>query len=75
MANLTTITNISRQTVPVLVNSIGPASANANSDIDYKVTNQTFLAPGAQVSLETLRLDEGQLQQLSKLKLITYVAR
>lgn len=75
MANLTTITNISRQTIPILVNSVGAVSANVNSDIDYKVTNQTFIAPGAQVTLETVRLDEGQLQQLGKLKLITYVAR
>lgn len=75
MANLTTITNISHQTVPVLVNAVGAASANPNSDLDYKISNQTFIAPGAQLSLETIRLDEGQLQQLSKLKLITFVSR
>jgi len=75
MANITTITNISNQSIPILVNSIGYASVNVNSDLKPEVTNQTFVTPGAQLSLETVRLDEAQLQQLSKLKLITFVSR
>lgn len=75
MANLTTITNVSRQSIPILVNNISSASANVNSDLAINVTNQTFIAPGAQLTIETLRIDEAQLQQLAKLKLLTYVSR
>jgi len=74
-SNLTTITNISNQIIPILVNSIGPASANENSDLRSQVSNQTSIVPGAQITLETLRLDLAQLQQLGRKKLITFVSR
>ena len=75
MANLTTITNISSQTVPVLVDSVSAVGSNANSDIDRRVTNQTGIAPGAQLTIETSRIDGGQLDQLRRLKLINYISR
>jgi hypothetical protein len=75
MAHLTTITNISSQTVPVLIDSVSSVGSNANSDIDRRVTNQTSIAPGAQLTVENSRIDEGQLDQLRRLKLINYISR
>lgn len=75
MANLTTITNISNQTVPILVDTVSADGSNVNSDIDRRVTNQTGIAPGAQLTVETARIDEGQLDQLRRLKLINYISR
>lgn len=71
---LTTITNISKQAVPVLVNEITLSSANANSDIAAATASQMSIPPGSQVSLETRRLDLGQLEQLRRLGLITFTS-
>jgi hypothetical protein len=74
-ANLTDITNISSQVVPVLVNEIALANVNANSDMPSTTANQTQIAPGAGLTIETTRIDVGQLEQLQRLGLITFVSR
>lgn len=74
-SNLTTITNVSKQNVPVLVNEIALEKANANSDLDSTRAEQMSIPPGSQVEVETLRVDIGQLEQLQRMKLITFVSR
>lgn len=70
---LTTITNITQQAVPILVNAIALDKANNLSDLSYDTASQLTIAPGAQVTIETQRLDVGQLDRLRTLKVITYV--
>ena len=69
---LTTITNISKQVVPILVNEISLSTANSLSNITPATASQMAIPPGAQVTLETQRLDQGQLEQLRRLRLITF---
>lgn len=73
--SLTTITNISKQIVPVLVNNIALSSASAGSDIPAARAEQMSIAPGSEFSIESRRLDTAQLEQLRRLKLITFVVR
>ena len=61
--------------MPILVDTVAVDGSNVNSDIDRRVTNQTGIAPGAQLTVETARIDEGQLDQLRRLKLINYISR
>jgi hypothetical protein len=74
-SNLTTITNISRQVVPVLVNETTLARVQAGSDLPETRAEQTQIAPGAELNIETNRVDVGQLEQLQRLGLITFVSR
>lgn len=74
-SNLTTITNISRQTVPILVNNIPLSEVQTGSDLANTRAEQTFIPPSAELNIETVRIDIGQLQQLQRLGLITYVSR
>jgi hypothetical protein len=71
---LTTITNISNQVIPVLVNDIPSSSASASSDIAANISRQLSIAPGAEMTVETRRLDEGQLRDLAQKRLISYVS-
>ncbi len=71
-AALTTITNTSKQIVPILVNAIASDKANANSDIAANVAQQMQIAPGAETTIETKRIDLGQLDQLRRKGLLTY---
>lgn len=73
--SLTTITNISKQVVPILVNNIPTTDAAAGSDIPSATASQMPIAPGAEFSIESRRLDQGQLEQLRRLGLLTYVVR
>jgi len=73
--SLTTITNVSKQVVPILVNSIPTANAASGSDIPSATASQMPIAPGAEFSIESRRLDQGQLEQLRHLGLLTYVVR
>jgi len=72
---LTTITNISKQTVPILVNDIPNNLANQNATIPAKEARQLSLAPGSQTVVESQRIDLGQLERLQSLRLITFVGR
>jgi len=74
-SNLTTITNISRQTIPILVNNITLAQVQPGSDLANTRAEQTLIPSGAELNIETIRIDIGQLQQLQRLNLITYVSR
>jgi len=72
MAAITTITNTSTQTVPVLVGSIPVEKTNQSSQISALKSQPVSIAPGAKLTVETQRLDKGQIIQLSNMKLITY---
>lgn len=72
-SNLTTITNVSRQLVPILVNS--STSSQAGSDLDASRSEQTFIQPGAEISVESNRVDIAQLEQMRKNGLIRFVSR
>ena len=74
-ANLTTITNISKQLVPILVNSITSSSAQTGSDLDAARSEQTFIQPGAEINIETNRIDLAQLEQMRRNGLIRFVSR
>ncbi len=71
-AAITTITNISTQTIPVLVGSIPVEKANPSSQVNALQAQPVSIAPGAKLTVETQRLDKGQIVQLSNMKLITY---
>ena len=73
--NLTSITNVSKQTVPVLIDAISLATANSNSDLAPSRAEQMHIPPGSEVELETSRLDVGQLEQLQRLGLLTFISR
>lgn len=73
-AALTTITNISVQTVPILVNSIDSDRANDASDVAASQTSQLQMTPGSQLTVESQRLDPGQLEQMARMRLITYTS-
>ena len=72
MAAVITITNISKQVIPILVNEIATSDASSTSDIAPSVAQQMQIAAGAQVTIETIRVDVGQLDQLRRKKLISY---
>ena len=74
MSVLTTISNVSEQAIPILINDISLESSNSSSDVAYNIANQTMIAPGAQVTIETQRLDLGQLESLQIKRLISYTS-
>ena len=74
-SNLTSITNKSNQTVPILIDAIALANANAGSDLASTRAEQMHIPSGSEVEIETARIDIGQLEQLQRLGLITFVAR
>jgi uncharacterized lipoprotein YbaY len=67
-----TITNISKQIIPILVNSITTSSVNSSSTIDSTVASQMSIPPSSQVIIERQRISLAQLDQLRKKSLITY---
>jgi len=73
--SLTTITNLSKQIVPILISNIALSSASSGSDIAASKAEQIQIAPGAEFSIESRRTDQGQLEQLQRMQLITYVIR
>lgn len=75
MANLTTITNISKQAVPILVNEIQLANVQVGSDLAANRAEQTLIAPGAELNIETNRIDIGQLEQLRRIGVISFTTR
>lgn len=74
-SNITTITNTSNQLIPILVNNIALESALVGSDLTATRAEQTMIAPGAELNIETTRVDIGQLEQLQRFGLITFVSR
>lgn len=73
-AALTTITNVSQQVVPILVDDIATNKANSSSNLSAQTASQLQIPPGSQVKIETQRLDVGQLERLQVLKLITFTS-
>lgn len=69
---LTTITNVSDQVVPILLNDIALNRANDLSNIPANQANQLQIPPGSQVRIENQRLDVGQLEKLQSLNLLTF---
>lgn len=72
---LTSITNVSKQVVPILLDDIAVVNADASSDIPPTRSQQLQIAPGAEVEVESSRIDLAQLEQLQRLKLLTFVVR
>ena len=72
---LTSITNKSSQVVPILLGSIATDKADAGSDIPPSRAQQLQIPPGAEVEVETSRIDLAQLESLQNKQLITFVAR
>jgi hypothetical protein len=72
-ATLKTITNISKQSVPILVNEIDLSSAHDNSSLAPTEARQISIPPGSELAIEDSRIDIGQLEQLRRLGLITFV--
>ena len=71
-ASLTTITNTSKQIIPILVGSIAAVIANENATIPAQEARQLQLFPGSQTIVETQRIDIGQLERLQNLRVITF---
>lgn len=69
---LTTITNISNQIVPILLNDIASSKANTLSDVVASEKRQLSIIAGAQVRVESQRLDLSQLTRLRSLGLLTF---
>jgi len=70
----TTITNTSNQVILVLVGPTTVAEADPNSSISPLASEQVLVAAGAQLVIETIRVDVGQLEQLQRKRLITYTS-
>jgi len=73
--SLTSITNVSSQTVPILLHNIPLESAIAGSSLPSHLAQQLSIAPGAEIEVESSRIDLAQLEQLQKLRLLTFVRR
>lgn len=67
----TTITNISRQAIPVLVDPTTNAAASANSGLEAAYAGQLSIPAGTSITIESARLDVGQLDQLRRKGLLT----
>lgn len=74
-ANITTITNVSKQAIPILIDSIQNESAQTGSNFEASRSESTIISPGAEVNIETNRVDLAQLIKLQQLKVIRFVAR
>ena len=72
---ITTITNVSTQSIPVIVNSILPANADTASDISASTDKTIYLVAGAELNIESSRIDLAQLDQLRNKNLIIYTSR
>jgi len=72
---ITTITNVSKQVVPILVNAISASDASSSSNIPAGKAEQMQIAPNSEFSIETRRIDLGQLEQLKRAGLIIYTNR
>jgi hypothetical protein len=71
---VTTITNLSKQAVPVLVNEIPLAKTSESSDLPPGEARQLLIQPGASITVESRRLDQGQLDQLRRKGLLSYTS-
>lgn len=69
---LLTITNLSPQVVPILVDAIDTDKSNALSDISPTDARQMQIAPGAAVTIERQRVDLAQLDRLRGFGLLSY---
>lgn len=72
---LTTITNISRQAVPIMVNATTIAAVQVGSDLNETRAEQNSIPPGAELNIESNRVDIGQLERLRRFGLITFTLR
>tara|TARA_R110000751_G_C13716069_1_gene474938 strand:- start:631 stop:855 length:225 start_codon:yes stop_codon:yes gene_type:complete len=72
---LVTISNVSNQTVPILVEKTTLANSDAQSDISYFKSESTHLQPGTDLTVEAIRVDLAQLDQQRRLGSISFVQR
>lgn len=66
----TAITNISKQVVPIVYSSI--VAAKSATTVPFNESGIIQLQPGKQVTIETERIDVGQLTTFATNLLITY---
>lgn len=70
--SVTTITNLSKQAVPILVSEIPLSKASASSGLAASEARQLLIQPGAELTVETRRVDLGQLEQLRRKGLLSF---
>lgn len=69
---ITTVNNVSAQVLSILVNEVALDRVSASSDLGATTAASVAIPPGKSLTVETSRIDLGQLDQLRKKKLISY---
>lgn len=69
---ITTVNNVSPQVISILVNEVALDRVSTASDLGAAIAASVAIPPGKSLTLETSRVDVGQLDQLRKKKLISY---
>lgn len=72
---ITCVTNISLQTIPIMVSSITLASVVSGSDVAWDKEGSLSIPPGSQVDVESVRLQDGQIVQLKNMNMISTTVR
>ncbi len=70
--SVTTITNLSKQAVPILVSEIQKSKASPSSGLAANEARQLLIQPGSEITLEARRVDVGQLEQLRRKGLLSF---
>jgi len=72
---ITCVTNISLQTIPIMVSSIDLANVVSGSDVAWNKEGALSIPPGSQVDVESVRLQDGQIVQLKNMNMISTTVR
>lgn len=72
--SVTTITNLSKQAVPILVGEIPASKASESSGLPPGEARQLLIQPGSEITVETRRVDVGQLEQLRRKGLLSFTS-
>lgn len=72
MSTLIQITNISKQVITILINSIEEHKANPNSNVPHNKGGVYHMTTGSSMTIELERINANQLNQLQHLGQITY---
>ena len=72
---ITCVTNISLQTIPIMVSSIALANVVSGSDVAWNKEGSLSIPPGGDVDIESSRLQDGQIVQLKNMNLISTTVR
>lgn len=71
--SITTINNISNQVIQISYSRISTQKASANSDLAPSKSGQLIMQSGKSIRIETSRIDVGQLDQLRRKRVLSYV--